>query len=247
MTQTLTVPLEIKSLSGREFEGYGSTFGNVDFGGDVVVPGAFKTSLAQYKNDNSLPPMFWMHQADQVPGKWLSMEEDDKGLYVKGILANTQLGNEVHTLLKMDAVKGMSIGYITREADYTNDGVRLLKQIDLIENSIVSLPMNPKAQVQYVKTRLSANGEYVPPEDELAEIKRDCEDFLRRKGFSRRAAMAGVADFFKGFSCVTPDSSDAETDRVTPDVIELRYASNDFNDRMVALDLAKLTRRYFNG
>jgi len=43
MTTTLRrgVPLEIKSLAGLEFEGHGSVFGNLDLGGDVVMPGAF--------------------------------------------------------------------------------------------------------------------------------------------------------------------------------------------------------------
>ena len=39
MKQKLTIPLQIKNLSEREFEGHGSMFGNIDLGGDVVQPG----------------------------------------------------------------------------------------------------------------------------------------------------------------------------------------------------------------
>lgn len=172
-TLNITVPLEIKGLNEREFEGHGSIFSNVDLGGDIVLPGAFKRSLAQHRKSGGLPAMFWMHDAAKVPGKWIEMEEDKKGLAVKGVLAPTPLGDEVHTLLKMDAVSGMSIGYRTIDQDFDKDGNRLIKEAELWEVSVVSLPMNPLAQVTHVKTRLSAHGEYVPSIREFENILRD--------------------------------------------------------------------------
>ena len=68
MTTTLSFGLELKQLSAREFEGYGSVFGNVDRGQDVVVRGAFARSIAEQKAAGTLPLMFWMHQPDMVPG-----------------------------------------------------------------------------------------------------------------------------------------------------------------------------------
>lgn len=189
MKQTLNVALEIKSLGAREFEGHGSVFGNVDLGGDIVMPGAFKRSLATHKKNGTLPQMFWMHRPDQVPGRWIEMEEDAKGLYVRGELADTQLGNELHTLLKMKAVRGQSIGYQTIESDWTKDGNRLLKEIDLWEVSLVSLAMNPLAQIEAVKSRLSANGEYVPTEREFERILRDA-------GCARKVAATLVAKLY---------------------------------------------------
>src|SRR5210317_1727848 len=64
MKSNLTIPLEIKALSNGEFEGHGSIFGNEDLGGDVVMPGAFRKSLAKHAKSNSLPQMFWMHKPD---------------------------------------------------------------------------------------------------------------------------------------------------------------------------------------
>jgi hypothetical protein len=177
----MTVPLEIKSLEARQFEGYGSTFGNVDHGDDIVMPGAFKRSLAEHRKNNSLLPMLWMHKPDQVAGKWLEMREDEDGLFVKGVLAPTPLGDEIHTLLKMEAVRGLSIGFKTIDQDFDKDGHRLLKELQLWETSIVSMPMNPLAQIAHVKSRLSANGEYVPTKTELEYI-------LRKEGCSRNIA-----------------------------------------------------------
>jgi HK97 family phage prohead protease len=187
--QYLNVAIEIKSLGSREFEGHGSIFGNLDLGGDIVLPGAFKRSLARHTSAGTLPQMFWMHKPDQVPGRWLEMEEDSKGLYVRGELADTTLGNDMHKLLKMKAVRGQSIGYSPVDVDYDKDGNRLLKEVDLWEVSLVSLAMNPLATVEAVKSRLSSVGEYVPTE-------REFERLLRDAGCSRKVATTLVAKLY---------------------------------------------------
>ena len=193
MKSNLTITLQIKALSEREFEGHGSFFGNEDLGGDVVLPGAFSRTLAQHRKTNSMPQMFWMHDPSRVPGKWLSMSEDDSGLKVKGVLADTPLGNEIHTLLKMDAVKGLSIGYRTIDQDWDEDGRRLLKELELWEVSVVSLPMNPLAQVAHAKSQLSAIGEYVP-------TPREFERTLRDVGCSQLVAKRIMSKVFEGKS-----------------------------------------------
>jgi len=246
MTNHITTSLEIKALGKREFEGYGSISGNVDWGGDIVVPGAFKTTLDEHKANGSLPVMFWMHDPTKVPGKWLDMEEDSNGLYVKGVLADTDLGNEIHTLLGMKAVSGLSIGYQTLERDYDKDGNRLLQKVALHETSIVSLPMNPKAQIVHAKSRLSERGEYVPTEDEIAEIKRDCEHFLRTKGFSRRAAIAGTGELFKGLTSETLDNLENPAPAVeTPDEVEARLGLQSYKEMQEAYEINQILARYF--
>lgn len=197
--KTIDFRFELKALANREFEGHGSVFRNVDLGGDIVVPGAFRTSLADHKKAGTMPLMFWMHQADQVPGKWTDMHEDEKGLYVKGALADTQLGNEMHTLMGMKAVRGLSIGYSLsgrRDADgsrldrdWDEDGNRLLKELDLWEVSIVSLAMNPLARIESAKARLSESGEYVPT---IREVERS----LREAGYSKSISRFMASKLF---------------------------------------------------
>lgn len=254
MNERLTVKnLEIKSLNSREFEGYGSVFGNVDFGGDVVLPGAFKKSLTEHKLNDTLPLMFWMHKPDQIPGKWLEMEEDSKGLYVKGVMADTELGRDVHTLLKMKAVKGLSIGYSTYDSDYTNEGIRLLKGLDLHETSIVSLAMNPLADVTHAKSRLTENGEYVP---ELAEFKRKCEQFFRDQGISRSNSELFVSNMFKTSTAAsagddrvildkTKDADKTDNGGVTPDEIELRAGLAGFEEKITIYEMEKIFKNAF--
>lgn len=245
--ERMSCPLELKSLANREFEGYGSTFKNRDHGGDIVMPGAFKRTLAEQRKNKSLLPMLWMHNPDQVIGKWLDMREDDHGLFVKGVLADTQQGNEIHTLLKMEAVRGMSIGYQTVDQDFDDDGNRLLKEIKLWELSVCSMPMNPKAEIEHVKSRLSANGEYVPTVAEMAMVKRELEQWFRGKGMSRALATKYVSNAFKDASATLDTEQDE--DGVIPDVSqrdadeEVAKALQEFADRLALENISKRIAR----
>lgn len=182
----ITVPLEVKALESGQFEGYGSTFGNVDLGGDVVMKGAFKESLDRWRKEGEWPQMFWMHRPDQIPGKWLDMSEDTKGLKTKGELLPTTIGNDVQILMRAKAVRALSIGFsIDSQDDYEfRDGVRMLHRINLWEVSPVSMPMNPKAKINSVKARLHANGV------SLIDFKRELEHWFREKGLSKSQAIS---------------------------------------------------------
>lgn len=187
MTSKFSTNLQMKALRSGQFEGHGSIFGIRDRGGDTVMPGAFKKSLATRKAEGGLPMMLWMHDPSKVAGVWLEMEEDADGLYVKGELADTELGREMRTLLNMKAVRGLSIGYRTVSSGFDGEGGRLLHEVDLFEVSLVSLAMNPFAQVEAVKAQLSRTGEYVPTEREFEKILDDvgCSKSARRTIVSR--------------------------------------------------------------
>jgi HK97 family phage prohead protease len=183
----ITVPLlQVKALESGQFEGYGSTFGNVDLGGDVVMKGAFKKSLQRWKSENDLPQMFWMHKPDQVPGKWLDMSEDSKGLKVTGKVIATTIGQDLKIMLDEKAVKALSIGFSldSQEAYEFRDGARLLHEINLWEVSPVTMPMNPKAKINAVKAMLHQKGV------SLTEFKRELEHWFREKGLSKSQATA---------------------------------------------------------
>tara|TARA_R100000742_G_C4278146_1_gene100663 strand:+ start:1504 stop:2370 length:867 start_codon:yes stop_codon:yes gene_type:complete len=151
----LDVPLEIKMPNEEDgiFSGYASIFGNKDLGNDIVQKGAFLKSLGK-KRPKQIKMLF-QHKTDEPIGIYKKIEEDEKGLYVEGQLAmGTQRGREVHELMKMGAIDGLSIGYKMDGDGYEwNNGGdrRKLKEIDLMEISAVTFPMNPKARVRKVK------------------------------------------------------------------------------------------------
>jgi HK97 family phage prohead protease len=130
----------------RRISGYASVFGNVDSYGDVVLAGAFKGCGSRK------PKMLYQHKSSDVIGVWDVMREDSKGLYVEGIIANTPLGEEVYTLAKMGALDSLSIGYNVIDSEYDSKGIRLLKNIDLWEVSVVTFPANDQATLTSVKS-----------------------------------------------------------------------------------------------
>ena len=155
--KTLDAVLDVKMLNAEgEFEGYASTFGNVDQGGDIVMKGAFKASLREIKKEKRLLPMLWQHDQTEPIGVYKTIVEDDIGLKVTGkILINSgDLAKRAYELLKEKALGGMSIGYRMFPGTYEYDDkerVTRLKKIDLREISLVTMPMNIAARVTGVK------------------------------------------------------------------------------------------------
>ena len=133
------------------FEGYASVFGLVDLGGDQVAPGAFARSLAT--RSARQVRMLWQHDPAAPIGSWLSIEEDWRGLKVKGQLnLAVAKAREALALLRDGAVDGLSIGFRVKTARKTaGGGVRRLLELDLWEISIVTFPMLPQARVTTVK------------------------------------------------------------------------------------------------
>ncbi|MBX7185901.1 MAG: HK97 family phage prohead protease, partial [Vicinamibacteria bacterium] len=133
------------------FEGYASLFHREDLGRDVIVPGAFRASLA--KRGAGGIRMLYQHDPAQPIGVWLAIAEDGRGLRVKGrLIPDVARAREVLALMRSGALDGLSIGY--RAVKATRDAktqIRRLTEIDLWEISIVTFPMLPDARIARVK------------------------------------------------------------------------------------------------
>jgi HK97 family phage prohead protease len=139
------------------FEGYASVFGLDDLGGDQVAPGAFSQSLA--KRSARQVRMLWQHDPAAPIGSWLSIEEDWRGLKVKGQLnLAVARAREALALLREGAVDGLSIGFRVKTArKMASGGVRRLVELDLWEISIVTFPMLPQARITAVKRAIETH------------------------------------------------------------------------------------------
>lgn len=154
----LDFELEIKltgdGAADGQISGYGSVFGLVDRGGDIVEAGAFKASLAAWRKKNALPPMLWQHDPYAPIGVWTDLAEDEKGLKVTGqLVLDVPAAAQARALIQAGAVKGLSIGYRTLDYEIERTtGVRRLKKLDLWEISLVTFPMLPEALISAVKS-----------------------------------------------------------------------------------------------
>lgn len=181
----LNFPFEVKDVSDTgDFSGYAAVFNNLDRKGDVLLPGAFTDTLAEWKARDRLPPLLWQHNMDEPIGLATKMEEDATGLLVVGKLLkdSVQRAAEAYSLLKNKVIEGMSFGFQVPPGGATKErGARIVKSVRLWEWSLVTFGANELALVDAVKTAL-ADGD-LPT---LSEF----EDFLREAGFSKTQACA---------------------------------------------------------
>ena len=131
------------AISDVRLAGYASIFDRPDRGGDIVRPGAFARAIAA----GARLPLLWQHDVLEPIGFVERFTEDKRGLRVVArIAAATARGNDAAVLLKAGALDGLSFGYRVR-ASRPGRGVRELTDLDLIEVSLVTFPMQPAARV----------------------------------------------------------------------------------------------------
>lgn len=175
--KTLT-QCDIKFLEAgkaMQFAGYASKFNGVDSYGDTIAPGAYVETIGMRQRPILMKRNHWAG----VIGKWLTMREDEIGLYVEGeFTPGNREAEDTYALVKHGAISGLSIGYEPTEFEMLADGRRLLKRITLHEISVVDSPADAGAVIASVK---DAHG------------LKDVEAILRSRGFSQSEATAIVA------------------------------------------------------
>lgn len=164
------------------FAGYASLFNREDLGRDVVLPGAFRESLAA-RGPRGIKLLF-QHDANQPIGVWTTLAEDGRGLYAEGrLMREVGRAREVMALMRAGALDGLSIGFKAVKARRDRlTGVRRLERIDLWEISIVTFPLLPEARITSTKEKPFASA---PP------TEREFERWLTRDaGLTRSEARA---------------------------------------------------------
>lgn len=156
------------------FEGYASVFDGVDSYNDTILKGAYKETLA---NRSRPVAMYFNHASyrSDMPatiGKWTAMEEDSKGLYVKGQLSlGHPTADAIYASMRNETIDGLSIGFKLNPDGYDmRDGIRYLKKIDLVEVSVVDNPADNSARISL---------DSVKSDIERIKSIREAEIFLR--------------------------------------------------------------------
>lgn len=126
-------------------------FATPDRVGDMIEKGAFARA--------SMPlPMLFGHDPNDPVGVWEEAIEAADGLHLKGRLLVDDLprAREVRALVQAGAVRGISIGFVTRKALPRKGGGRTIKDLELMEASLVTLPAHPGARVTSAKDAVGA-------------------------------------------------------------------------------------------
>jgi HK97 family phage prohead protease len=153
MHERMTVPVEWKAATGGgpgELEGYVSVFGNVDLGGDVVLPGAFRKTLADWSTSKQPLPLIADHElsTEGVIGSVKQAREDGVGLWIRAGFSSDPKAQSIRTKMIEGHLKGMSFTYDAVKQYMGQMGgksVRFLQELKWFEATVTPFPMNTLA------------------------------------------------------------------------------------------------------
>lgn len=134
-------------------EGYASHFNNKDSHGDIITSGAFKKTIQENKNRIKV---LWQHDMYEPIGKPMEMYEDEKGLFTISKISETDVGKKTMILARDGVLNEMSIGFYPIKEEYDRENnINYIKEIRLLEYSVVSFASNSLAQITDAKNLLN--------------------------------------------------------------------------------------------
>ena len=139
----LTSAISIKDLPTADqqvdsifVEGYAST-NDIDRAGDVVSPSVWEKGMENYLKN---PIILAQHDYDDPVGRMVEHKIDSTGLWIK---ARISAAAEIFNLVKDGVLTAFSIGFRVLDAEYNSAAdVFLIKEVELLEISVVSVPCN---------------------------------------------------------------------------------------------------------
>lgn len=110
--------------------------------GDIIAAGAWTNGLEAYKRN---PILLFNHKYDCVIGKVTSVKPTDMGLEVDAEI-DRELAPDVARMVEKGYVNTFSVGLMAKDVEYVRemDGF-VIKEVDLFELSVVSVPANSDA------------------------------------------------------------------------------------------------------
>lgn len=173
--KTATCRAEFKALPSGDggadtgiVEALVSVFGNVDFGGDRVLPGAFARTLKEWADRGDPIPFIWSHEWDDPMahiGYVLEAKETTEGLQIKAQMdLDRAFAEQVHHLLKGRRVTQFSFGYeaqrytLVKDVDTEFGLIREIADLDLFEVGPTLLGMNPDTELISAASRPGPGG-----------------------------------------------------------------------------------------
>jgi len=183
--KSLEFKAESVDMKARTFEGYASTW-DIDQTKDVIHKGAFTKTIKEGFSSNRIK-VLWQHY--EPLGLPLEMHEDSTGLWVKGYVSKTTLGDDALELMKDKVVDRMSIGFSIpqNKSNFDDEGVRNIFEVKLYEFSPVTFPANENAFIKSLCTLdeqliiAKSKGMHITDSDELSRMMANLKALIDTK------------------------------------------------------------------
>lgn len=203
---------EIKVLTNTGehggFAGYAATYSNLDRVYDAIMPGAFTESISSFIADGVV---LFNHDPNRPIGRVERIAETDRGLYVNVAFSGTDDAQRVRQLIQEGIVRKMSVQFRVLDSEKWTEqelkGIlgerwdamstqqrtqallygRKILRAELYELGPVSMPANPNANIDVVKsietveaieTVMESPAESDSPRDEEPECGHFFNDLL---------------------------------------------------------------------
>lgn len=119
----------------------------IDRGGDIVEPNGLDD-----KNYRKNPIVLFNHNYDAPVGKNLWLKKEKDGVLAKTHFAKTAFADDIFQLVKEGVLSAYSIGFLPKIWEWDQkEEIMTFKEWELLEYSIVSVPMNPDAVNESLK------------------------------------------------------------------------------------------------
>lgn len=130
-------PSADQPIDSISIEGYANST-SVDRVGDVIPMTAWKKALENYLKN---PIILAYHEHDEPIGRMIDYKVDEKGLWVKARISAA--AEDVFNLIKDGVLTAFSVGFIIKDAIYDSvTDLFIIKELELLEISVVSVPCN---------------------------------------------------------------------------------------------------------
>lgn len=145
-TFTKELPKADEAIESIFIEGYAST-NDTDRAGDVIPASVWEEGIVNYLKN---PIVLAQHDHDDPIGRVVEHKIKDSGLWIK---ARISAAAEIFNLVKDGVVTAFSVGFRILDAEYNAAAeVFIVKKLELIEISVVSVPCNQNTLFSLAKS-----------------------------------------------------------------------------------------------
>lgn len=194
------MPAEIKNFSQsgtgiQHVSGYASVFGNIDSHGDVILRGAFEGTIERF-NERKIN-LYSSHSMDarDLLGTVTMMREDDIGLYFEATISQSQSAQDIALKAQEGHLDEISIGFFTLDEEIREDGLRLIKEIELVEISLVSRASNSQAKILEVRQEdIEVDPTHVIPKSIVCKQEKEMEEENKNEEIKAEEVKAEIKE-----------------------------------------------------
>jgi len=222
--ESTSLKLEIKEIQTDDnfyyITGIAST-PDIDRVDDIVEPQALLNSI----NRIGKPAFIHQHNMKEMPlGVTEDVWQNGGNTFVKLKMPKDSHSDLIKARAEMGAYGGLSIGYIAREVSFDAEGIRIIKDLDWFEVSLVTVQANPNAKVLQVKSQNEQNSESYATIENIQNV-RDVETYLIENGITKNNAVRLIS-IIKKLVKGEPSANESEGEPNEDDAKAIEALSN---------------------